>query len=100
MEIDQIIKQVADLNAKIEVFRARMLEHDGKLEAYRQEIQQLRSQTGEGRKDRKAQIRRLKFFANQAKKARKSEHIRIKVYTQKVQELGADFGTFFREASE
>ncbi|RKU16459.1 hypothetical protein C6500_17520 [Candidatus Poribacteria bacterium] len=100
MEIDQIINQVADLNAKIEVFRARILEHDRKLKAYRQEIQQLRSQTGGGRKDRKAQIRRLKFFANQAKKARKSERIRVEVYTQNVQELVADFDTFFREASE
>lgn len=82
------------------MFRVRASEHDRKLQVYRQEIQQLRSQTDEGKKDRKSHIRRLKFFANQAKKARNAERIRVKVYTENVQELVADFETFFKETAQ
>jgi len=93
-EIDEIIKQVADLNTQAEVHRAKALEYDGQLKAYRQEIQQLRSQTGEGRKDRKAKIQVLKDIANQAKKQRKSQRLRVLVYSRKVQERVADFDAF------
>ena len=69
-EIDKIIERVDALNAQADVSRAKALEYDEQLKAYRQEIQQLRSQKGEGRKDRKAKIKILKDIANQAKKAR------------------------------
>ena len=90
-EIDKTIDQVAALNAQADVSRAKASEYDGQLKAYRQEIQQLRSQTGEGRKDRKAKIQILKDIANQAKKARKSQRLRVMEYNRKVQELVADF---------
>ena len=93
-EIDKIIKQVADLNAKTDEHRAKALEYDGQVKAYRQEIQQLRSQTGEGRKARKAKIQILKDLVNQAKKARKREYLLVLVYTRKVQERVADFDAF------
>lgn len=93
-EIDKIIEQVAAKNAQADVFRAKALEYDGQLKAYRQEIQQLRSQTGEGRKDRKAKIQILKDIANQAKKARKAARIQVMLYNRKVQELVADFDAF------
>lgn len=95
-EIDRIINRVADLNAKADEYRAKALEYDGQLKAYRQEIQQLRSQTGEGKKDRKAKIQILKDIANQAKKQRKSQRLRVMVYTRKVQELVADFDALNR----
>ena len=99
-EIDQILKQVERLNTEIDVFRANAEKYDEKFKAYRQEMQHLRSQTGAGKKDRKAEIRRRKFFANQAKKMRRSEHLRVQVYTEKVKERVADFDTFFKETAQ
>ena len=66
-EMDKIIKQVADFNAQAEVHRAHALAEDMKLKTYRQEIQQFRSQTGEGRKARKALIKKLNLFYSYAK---------------------------------
>ena len=93
-EIDKIIEQVDALNAQTDAHRAKALAYDGELKGYRQEIQRLRSQTGEGRKERKARIKFLKDFANQAKKARKSQHRIVMEYTRKVSELVEDFDFF------
>ncbi|MDE0681584.1 MAG: hypothetical protein OXI63_01595 [Candidatus Poribacteria bacterium] len=103
-EINQIIQKTNAINAKIEMYRERALEHDRKLNAYRQEMKQLRadlgSETGAARKDRKSEIRRLKFFANHAKKARNAERIRIQVYTEDVKALAGDFDVLFKETTE
>ena len=93
-EINKTIEQIAAFNAQADVSRAKALEYDRQLKAYRQEIQQLRSQTGERRKDRKAKIQILKDIANQAKKQRKSQRLRVMMYTRDVQELVADFDAF------
>jgi len=103
-EIDRILKESNALNAKIDMYRQRALEHDQKLNAYRQEIHQRRSdlvsQTGQDRKDVKADIRKLKRFAHLAKKARNAERIWIQIYTEKVKELGADFDALFKETTQ
>ena len=93
-EIDKIIKQVADFNAQADEYREKVLEYDGELKGYRQEIEHLRSQTGESRKARKAKIQILKDLANQAKKKRKKERVRFLVYSRKAQERVADFDAF------
>ena len=93
-EIDKIIERVDALNAQADMHRAKALEYDGELKGYRQKIQRLRSQTGEGRKARNAEIKKLKYFANQAKKSRKVARIQVMLYNRKVQELVENFDFF------
>ena len=91
---EKILKEVAALKAQVAVHRDYALEENRKLKVYRQEIQRLRSETGEGRKERKAVISELKDFANQAKKARKKQRLEVMEYTRKIEALVADFDAF------